>query len=181
MNMSENVYNIYIPSDDTTLREIIKSNLPLKKKIKLLPIIDLKHISHIYSKIGLAKVFQDAYISSPHYVIASNKKELESSYHTLGFPLMVKIDSSSGGTGTYQCKNKSDLEMLPEFQYPILIQEKIYGKEIDLMAFYQQGKLIHFSYSEIILRANNEFSPSSLRKYKQGKALIYVLLIYCQK
>lgn len=171
MNKSEIGYDLYIPADDPTLRAIKNSNISVKDKLKLLPIIEEKNIHHIYSKIGLAKVFHDAYICSPRFIIAYNKKQLQSSFYTLGFPLMVKIDSSSGGTGTYQCNNEFDLQILPEFQYPVLIQEKIEGNEIDLSAFYQQGKLIHFSYSEILSQVNNKFGPSSLRRYKTRSSL----------
>jgi hypothetical protein len=46
------------------------------------------------------------------------------------------------------------------------MQKKIRGRSISLEAFYQKGKLVHFSYSTVE-KTKYKFGPTSLRKYMQ--------------
>ena len=63
--------------------------------------------------------------------------------------------------------------MLKNFNaYPAVLQKKIIGKEIGIEAFYQQGKLIHFSYARVLkTEKNQKFGPSKLRRYTQTGSL----------
>ena len=164
-------YQLYVPTDDAILREINSSNLPIEKKINFLPIINKENLSHIYSKIGLAQVLENNQICSPKYSIAFNKQDIFDSVKTIPFPLFVKIDSSGGGTGTFECKCDADIEKLCDLVFPVLIQEKIEGELLDLSGFYQQGKIVHFSYSEMLVSKGNVFGPSVVRKYSKREYL----------
>ena len=161
-------YTLVVVGDDPALGAISNSNLPDEEKLKLLPVLSSKNLGHIYSKIGLSRVLDKNGIRTPDYRIARNEQELKNSAWLLGYPLLIKIDSSSGGVGVFECFNNSDLENSLDklHTYPVLMQKKIKGHEVSMEAFYQKGELIHFSYSTLE-KSKYKFGPSSLRKYVQ--------------
>ena len=166
---SENIknnYSLIVIGDDNTLKKILNSDLPAEEKIELLPIQTIKNLDHIYSKIGLSRIFQEFGINTPEFCIAKDKSELKKSVESLGYPVFVKVDSSGGGFGVFECSSNGDVEvLLNKLQiYPVLLQKKIQGIELDLSGFYQNSKLIHFSCSKIE-RVNGKFGASALRTY----------------
>ena len=146
----------------------MNSDLSAEEKIELLPIQTIKNLDHIYSKIGLSRIFQEFGINTPEFCIAKDKFELQQSVESLGYPVLVKVDSSGGGFGVFECSSNGDIEvLLNKLQtYPVLLQKKIQGVELHLSGFYQNSKLIHFSCSRIE-RVNGKFGASALRTYVQ--------------
>lgn len=165
---NSNDYSLIVIGDDNTLKKILNSDLSVEEKIELLPIQTIKNLDHIYSKIGLSKVLQEFGINTPEFRIAKDKSELKKSVESLGYPVLVKVDSSGGGFGVFECSSNDDVEvLLNKLQaYPVLLQKKIQGVELDLSGFYQNGKLIHFSYSKIE-KVSGKFGASALRTYVQ--------------
>jgi hypothetical protein len=162
-------FDFIVIADDHTLRNILNSNLTISQKSKLLPVNSVTDFDHIYSKIGLSKILQKNGINTPNFIVASNISQAHQAAENLGYPVMIKIDSSSGGFGVFECNDSDSINSLnPKiFESPVLIQKKIIGQEIDLSGLYRNGQLIHFSYSEIKKVIKNKFGPSSLRLYKQ--------------
>ncbi|MFZ1548306.1 MAG: hypothetical protein WAT12_14625 [Candidatus Nitrotoga sp.] len=165
---SKNNYSLIVIGDDNTLKKILNSDLSAEEQLELLPIQTIKNLDHIYSKIGLSRVFREFGINTPEFCIAKDKSELERSVESLGYPVFVKVDSSGGGFGVFECSSNGDVQiLLNKLQtYPVLLQKKIQGINLDLSGFYQDSKLIHFSYSRIE-RANGKFGASALRTYVQ--------------
>ena len=165
---NSNDYSLIVIGDDNTLKKILNSDLSVEEKVKLLPIQTIKNLDHIYSKIGLSKVLQEFGINTPEFRIAKDKSELKKSVESLGYPVLVKVDSSGGGFGVFECSSNDDVAvLLNKLQaYPVLLQKKIQGVELDLSGFYQNGKLIHFSYSKIE-KVSGKFGASALRTYVQ--------------
>jgi hypothetical protein len=161
-------YSLIVIGDDNTLSKILNSDLSDEEKLELLPIMTIKNLDHIYSKIGLSRVFQEFGINTPEFRIAKDKSELKKFVESLGYPVLVKIDSSGGGFGVSECSSNGDVEvLLNKLQtYPVLLQKKMQGVELDLSGFYQNSKLIHFSCSRIE-RVNGKFGASALRTYVQ--------------
>lgn len=160
-------YQLIVIADDATLNAIVNSNLSITEKLALLPVVGTDHISHIASKIGLSRVLKNSGISTPDFVVAQ-PNELMDAALDLGFPILVKIDFSGAGEGVFECGNQGELRKLARqsFDHPLLVQRKIAGRMLDLSGFFQNGKLIYFSYSEALAFANGLFSPSKLRKYR---------------
>lgn len=73
---SKNNYSLIVIGDDGTLKKILNSDLSVEQKIELLPIQTIKNLDHIYSKIGLSRVFQEFGINTPEFRIANDKSEL---------------------------------------------------------------------------------------------------------
>ena len=176
------IYELVVICDDTTLSDVVKLDIDLEKKLKLLPVTQEKDFKHLYSKIGLSQVLSEAQILIPDFVVAKNFNEMFEAAHRLGYPLMVKVDSSSGGGGVFECKSFADLELIdPELlKSPLLIQKKIEGEELDLSSFYREGKLISFDYSKIV-KAVKKFGPSSIRLYEQLSNLDESVFLQMQK
>ena len=161
-------YALTVVGDDPTLRKILNLDLPDDDKLKLLPVISHKDFGHIFSKIGLSVAFRKNGVRTPDYLIANNEQELKTAAQTLGYPFFIKLDSSAGGLGVYECLNDSDLDnALVKLQaYPVLIQKKIEGTEISMEAFYQNGELIHVACSTQE-KYTYKFGPTAVRRYTQ--------------
>jgi len=161
-------YTLIVVGDDPTLIKILDLDLPDDDKLKLLPVISHNNFCHIFSKIGLSVAFSKNGVRTPDYLIANNEHELKTSAPTLGYPIFVKLDSSAGGLGVYECLDDSDLDntLVKLLTYPVLIQKKIEGTEVSMEAFYQNGELIHFAYSTQE-KYTYKFGPAAIRRYTQ--------------
>lgn len=166
-------YHLVVIGEDDLLKKILNADSPDDVKLKLLPIIATKNFCHIYSKIGLSTALKEHGVSTPEFLIVNEKSELRASAEAIGYPVFIKIDSSGGGSGVYECSNDNDIDDLSDQlkTYPVLMQRKIQGILLDLSGFYQNGGLIHFSYSYPEKFVANKFGPSSVRTYLQLAAV----------
>lgn len=172
-------YDIIVLCDDIVLVAVLHATcLTFQQKQRLLPVTHERHFQHISSKIWLSHVLAEAGIQTPSFAVATNILQALEKSEYIGYPVMVKIDSSCGGIGVFECKNPADFQKLNPsvFNLPVLIQKKIIGTELDLSAFYQKSNLIYFSHSKIEKVAYNNFGPSVLRTYTQLGALDKALL-----
>lgn len=180
LNLDE--YDLIVPFDDAVLKDIVESDLMLEKKLKLLPINSEKDFKHLSSKIGLLEVLSENDVLVPQSFVAKNLDEAIQYAEILGFPILVKVDFSSGGSGVFECNVIDDLRKIPQQSYDVsvLVQKKITGQEHDLSAFYQGGKLVDFNYSKVLKRIG-KFEPASLRLYKRFSDLDENLITQMQK
>jgi len=118
---------------------------------------------------GLSAVFEAAGVVTPQYAVAQDVNDVLRFAQKYGIPLFVKIDSSSAGFGVFECKSIDFIKRLPSslFEKPVLVQEKINGTVIGVDAFYRDAQLIYYSYSERVLSSDNDFGPSSVRRFRQ--------------
>jgi len=166
-------YDLVVICDDLLLKLISISNYPDEKKIQLLPINSLDKKGHLFSKIGLAKALANTKILTPNFEIAKSSGELAAACKKIGFPLLIKKDSSGGGLGVVEIGSLTDLLETPaqNWDFPLLIQKKIIGPVVDCSGFYQNGKLIHFSFSYFLECISHKFSISKERLYLQRATL----------
>jgi hypothetical protein len=165
-------YSLVVVGDDATLGVILNSDLSREQKLRLLPVLSDENFNHIFSKIGLSLALEENGISTPDYRIARNEEELTTAAQMLGYPILVKLDSSAGGMGIFECLDKADVEGLRKTLklYPVLVQRKVKGVEVSLEAFYQNGELVHFAYS-VPEKSKYRFGPTSVRSYQQIASL----------
>ena len=165
-------YSLIVVGDDATLGVILNSDLSQEQKLRLLPVLSEKNFDHIFSKIGLSLALKESGISTPAYRIARNGGELDTAAQSLGYPILVKLDSSAGGMGIFECLDEADVEDLRKTlkPYPVLVQRKVKGVEVGLEAFYRHGELVHFAYS-IPKKSKYRFGPTSVRSYQQIASL----------
>lgn len=157
-------YDWVIACDDDTIRDLSRMDWPEECKPKHLPLATERH-SHIYSKIGLSQVLSAAGVKTPPFCVAANCGEAIVAANAMGYPVLVKADSGNGGEGVRECRNDLDIGKLEGiFAWPMLVQRRIEGRELDLSAIYFERKLVHFAYSTIE-RTLPGFAPSVVRKY----------------
>ena len=166
-------YNLVILGDDRTIELIAHSDLPAPKKLKLLPVISEHFYYHLYSKIGLSLILEKAKVLTPPYAVVQELHELTPAADRLGYPVMLKLDASTGGKGVFVCQSSEELLAYvtqwlaqPSFQFPLLVQKIIEGTSLDLSAFYQDGQLIHFCHA-VEEKTTYPLGPSNLRSYTQ--------------
>ena len=159
-------FALKIVVDDGFLHTILNSALADDLKLALLPVVSMRHFSHLCSKAGLAQVLFENRINAPKFRVAQNRELAEKLASELHFPILIKVDFSCAGNGIFECQTKEDLmrHLQQELVYPLLLQEKISGQELDLSAFYQEGHLIYFGYAKI-KQVAGRFGPSLLREY----------------
>ncbi|WP_025041937.1 ATP-grasp domain-containing protein [Nitrosospira briensis] len=161
-------YTLVVIADDPTLGKILNSNLSNKEKLALLPVSSDKHFAHIFSKIGLSQAFKRSGLLTPDFRIANDEHELKNAVRELGHPVVIKLDSSSGGVGVFESSRDDEFgNLITNIKtYPVLVQKKIKGVEVSIEAFYQNGRLIHFACS-IPEKYKYKFGPTSVRRYVQ--------------
>lgn len=155
-------YDWIIITEDGVLEEVLNSKLSLEEKLKILPVQRVENFCHLYSKIGLSKVLAAAGVNTPPFAIAHNREEALVKAEQLGYPVLLKQDSSGGGCGVVECETPSEIH---PFHTPLLVQKKISGIELDLSAVYLEGELVHFGYAKIE-KTSRRFGPSCLRTYR---------------
>ena len=162
-------YDLIIIGEDELLQTVLNSSLSDDLKLLLLPVLETENFRHIYSKIGLSNVLKEYGVNTPEFHVANERDDLKKLADEIGYPVIVKVDSSWGGSGVYECSDGDDIDHLSGVlkDYPLLIQKKIDGILLDLSGFYQDGQLIHFSYSYPEKFSGNKFSPQSVRSYLQ--------------
>ena len=162
----EKHYDWIVITEDDVLNEILQSNLSLEDKLKALPVLSQENLIHLFSKIGLFKTFSTQGVSTPPSFPANHLPEALLAAKRLGYPVLLKLDASSGGAGVFECKDPSALGAVYRQvgNFPILVQKKLFGIELDLSALYLEGELVHFSFAKVE-KTVRSFGPSSLRTY----------------
>lgn len=161
-------YDLVVPADDECIGDILDSNLTIELKKRLLPVVNEESFQHLYSKCGLSQVLSASSVETPPFSICNTTDDIEHAALKIGFPLLIKIDRSGGGSGVFECSSLTELHSKAKnLRFPLLLQKKIEGTTIDLTAFYQNGQLVHFTYSKFIKSIRGQFGPSSFREYTQ--------------
>lgn len=161
-------YDWIITTDDDLLAAIRSLVEQSRASPELLPVLPGANRTHLYSKIGLSRIFSEHGIRTPPYRIANRREDVATAARELGYPVMIKADASSGGAGTVLCMNEDDLAALRgALKTAVLVQKHIAGQEIDLSGIFLGGDLVHLSYSIITGRAGR-FGISNIRHYKSS-------------
>ncbi len=174
-------YDLIVPCSDHELQIIKDSNLPESLKLKLLPVIHRNFFRHLCSKIELSKLLKKNHILSPAFNVVEKFEDIKYQAEKLGYPILLKIDYSGGGAGTFRLNDANDIFHIPtDFRDKrLLLQKYIDGKLLDMSGFYQKGKLIHFSVSEFIKTSTNPFGPSIVKVFnkeiRHNKEIIHEL------
>ncbi len=159
-------YDWVIAGDDETVRRLSHCAWPAGAEPKYLPRTAEGQASHLYSKIGLSRVLAAGGVKTPEFRVVNSCAECLAAARELGYPVLVKMDSASGGVGVHRCENDQDTRGLAAMfgSRPLLVQRWIAGQELDLSAIYFDRKLVHFNYSEILRKLPGS-ALSTVRRY----------------
>ena len=166
-SMLDQKFDLIVLADDLITDKILKSYLPDAMKSALFPVNSKQYWAYLCSKNALSEYLQHSNVLQPPFAISKTPSDLERDALALGFPLLLKIDFSGGGTGVFECANCEEVRAvkLPPNSFPLLLQQKIPGPVIDLSGFFYQGNIIHFSYAQFLYFDRPSFSPSVVRQY----------------
>lgn len=166
-------FDLVVIGDDEVLLDLVRSDLTYETKLKLLPVCAVENFSHLGTKIGLSNLLKKAGILTPKFMVAYDVDQLVSLLRQTPYSVMLKNDVSAGGAGVFSYLPGDDVQAVLKqpLVFPLLIQQRIDGDVIDMSAFYQRGKLVHFGYAVMNSFANNEFGPSVVRTYSQLSAV----------
>ncbi len=161
--------DLVVPCDDTTLRLLNENLEKFSLPQSVLPLSSLAHRNIIGSKIGLAEALLETDILQPDFLVLSVKEKIEKDSFGLSFPVLIKLDESSGGKGVYYAGSFEELEKkvndLKKNHASMLLQEYIQGDNIAVECLFREGKLLTFSYSKVIETVGGEFGVSTKRLY----------------
>lgn len=165
-HLRNKTYDWIVFTADDVFEEIAQSDLSLDEKLQILPIKKKENMALLNSKIGLSLRLAQENISTPPFAVVQGKAEARSEAAKLKYPLLLKIDSSAGGTGVFEIGRALDFDLLSPaiFQTPLLLQKKIEGVEIDLSSLFLESQLIHFNEARVE-KCRRRFGPSYLRRY----------------
>lgn len=159
-------YDWVIPGDDMSLKLLGSYPWPEALRPRFLPMERAGQTSHLYSKIGLSRALSAGGVQTPPFHVAMCTDDAQRWARENGYPVLLKVDSSCGGTGVHECACDKDIERLKALfaSAPLLVQKKIEGFEADVSAIYFNHELVHFSYARVE-KAKDRFGPSILRTY----------------
>lgn len=169
-------YDWVVLGDDDAIRFANRAIHDVGLARKILPLSKLEHRGMLGSKAGLSRACEQSGILSPSYRIHESGNTPESTARGLSYPLLLKVDESSGGEGVFFCADLPALlenwDRIPSHQLQGLVfQEYIQGANVAVEALYHEGFLLAYAYSEVVHTAAGEFSVSVERRYLECPAI----------
>jgi hypothetical protein len=141
----------FLWSSDQIMREVAQSDIPLKLKLKLLPVNNENYLEMLGSKIGQFEKMSALGIPYPESQSITSKTELVNSVVKLQGKVLAKGDFSGGGAQVriFESVTKEDLALLPDDWFPILLQEFVPSKRVGVEAYYRDGDLVQWFYATV--------------------------------
>ena len=159
-------YDWVIAADDFTLRMLGEFPWPTALQPRLLTLARAGQTNHLFSKIGLSTALSAGGVQTPPFHVACCAAEALQWARENGYPVFLKMDSSWGGDGVYECACDDDIKRREALfaSGSVLVQKKVEGVEFDVSAIFFDHKVAHFSYARIE-KSMRRFGPSVLRTY----------------
>ena len=148
---------------DAEMREIAEAEIDLEMKLKLLPIKNPEAFKILDTKVGVQSVVQQLKLSAPRALVINNKTDLEKIEGEIALPYFYKGDSGGGGAFIHKVAANEPPPKVSELSYPFLVQEEITGSEISIDAFFVNGILKAYVYSDQI-KSIRLYGPSYNRR-----------------
>lgn len=163
-----NQYDWVILTDDLVINLMNKRLIDEALFCKIMPINKIQNRFLLSSKIGLSKFLVSNKIDTPNFFIYNNVNDLNSIKKNLLFPVVNKIDFSSGGKDMMISHSfeefQENLIKIPENENT-LIQEYLKGEDIQVEGLFYQGHLVSYLSSIAISQMAGVFSVTARRKY----------------
>lgn len=159
---------------DEVMSEVAQRDISVNLKKKILPFRNPVYFGMLNSKVGQDRAFRLLKIPTPEsFEIAANSSKILRNERKL--PILVKRDSSGGGTFIREIKSGEtlDLRTIPQEWFPLLAQDKCAGVTVSVEGFYQNGKLKLWVYS-YFEEEMYTFGPSIVRRYTKPESLDFL-------
>ncbi|MFI4939964.1 MAG: SapC family protein [Burkholderiales bacterium] len=160
--LNDNAYAHIMIGDDPILWKIYREKIV--SLWHLLPILNQSALP-ILNKIGLAEHCREHGIPSPEFRRVDSREMAHSALQSLGLPIVVKENYSSGGNSVRIFKDEqSYYGYMDAFEYhePLLAQQFIVGDNISVEALFKNGTLLDYVCS---VDVDGTTGPSTKRRY----------------
>lgn len=123
------------------------------------------------SKAGFSEACARYGIPTPAYFVHRGEgRDIGDAVRATGFPLLLKVDRSEGGTGITFCADRESAERAfanlgTDERRNLVFQSYVRGKTVGIEALYRHGRLLGYAYAEVTRTLNGEFGISSERRY----------------
>ena len=163
---SKNEFTLLVFSSDEELYEISRSDLTIEEKKSILPVGNELAFEILGSKVGFSEFCLRNSIPHPKTQIIKTQKELQNFEKDLIFPIIIKSDRGAGGHSVFRIENYALLSSFldAESMTPLILQENIKSKLYSVEAYFWNGHLTGWMFSEIV-ESVSEFGISFARKY----------------
>jgi hypothetical protein len=162
-NLINSIDGLAIIGSDPEMREIAQVEIKLDTKLELLPIKNPEAFKILDSKVGLQEVMEKLKLSAPLGIVVTGPEEFSKQKNQLQPPYLIKGDQGGGGALVRRVSTSSGYPKIDDIPFPFLLQEEIIGSEISVDAFFVNGNLRAYIYSDQI-KAMSKFGPSYLRR-----------------
>ena len=168
---SPGAYDWVILGDDHLLYALTDAPLSPALKTRIGAVGNPEHLALPGSKIGSATFCAQAGVNIPASAACATFSAAAAAADAIGFPVMIKIDRSSGGAGVFLCETPADLHAhRPRFEgRPVLVEKYIAGDMVCVEPLYREGQLLAYAYSTAAM--NLGIAVSCRRHYEPCPAL----------
>ncbi len=159
-------YDWIILSQDGLLNSLRHADIPTALKLKIGPVHNEKWLSVLGSKCGSAQFWAENGIRHADFRICRNGDEARAAADAIGFPVVLKLENMSGGSGIFKCNSRKDIERHHNIfnGRPAIVERFIQGEGVCVDPFYHNGKLIAFTCSKA-LRTHGRFGVCMRREF----------------
>jgi len=155
-----------IHSNDALPFALARADVPLERRLALLPIRRAEGLAMVGSKVGLAELLQTHAIPTPPTQLVTRPADLEACLRRCSGPLMVKADQGSAGE---QLRRWADPEAVladppPQAWYPLVLQAWVAATTCSADALFAAGELLALLPSRSLI-TERRFGPDLCRRF----------------
>jgi hypothetical protein len=165
-------------SSDDELYEVARSNLTIEQKKSILPVRKETAFKILGSKVGFIEFCRENSIPHPQTQVIKFKEQLSNLERSLVYPIIIKGDTGAGGEKVFRITDRIELLNYAngDLVLPVIIQENIKSKPYSVEAFFNNGFLCGWMFSEVT-ESVSEFGGSIARIYysPEDKSFIEIL------
>ena len=163
LDLINSIDGLVLIGSDPEMREIAEAEVDLDIKLKLLPIRNPEAFKILDSKVGLQEVLQKLQLPVPSGQIINGLEDLNNLGSRFKHPYLIKGDAGGGGVYIRRVSADSPHPSIDDITFPFLLQEEIVGSEISVDAFFNEGILRAYVYSDEI-KSKRKYGPSYMRR-----------------
>ncbi|MFM2437754.1 MAG: hypothetical protein RLZ55_565, partial [Actinomycetota bacterium] len=173
-------YDWTIIGDDVSLRLLRDSaDLSPAARLQLAPVVGADHFDHLGSGNSFAQRLSDLAVPSPRFRLAASAAEAAATAELFGGTVLLKPDVGSGGAGIILAEDSTSAavgwHLIAARQsggtiepaaapMPVLVQEYLVGRCVDVSAIFMHGQPIHYTYSSVV-EATSRLGVAAVRHY----------------
>lgn len=156
--------DIIMAADETTIKFLSVHAKEVSQFVSVAATPDFDTFELVRNKWSLASFARNHNIPHPKTVLLTNTIELELEREKMGFPILIKPVSGSGGEDIQIFHNQQHLLDFisgnPQRRNEFIVQEYIWGFDVDCSVLCDKGQIRAYTIQQGFLHDSNPFRPS---------------------